>query len=172
MKISLFLSLLMLTVCSAAFSMPPLDEGKMIFASRCASCHNVHKTVVGPALAGVSERRTEDWIIRFVHSSQTVIRGGDKTASELYEKFNKVTMPDHRDLSSENIKNILDYIQAETKIVPATIAFRPDKIHPAYRPISISNWKFFSGYTGLIILLAASMVLLVRVKEIQRKQGK
>ena len=58
----------------------------MIFSSRCASCHNVNKVVVGPALAGVSDRHTEDWIIHFVHSSQSVIKGGDTAAIALYEK--------------------------------------------------------------------------------------
>jgi cytochrome c2 len=89
---------LLLTLC--VFSIPPVEEGKALFTTRCASCHNVNKVVVGPALAGVSERHTEDWIVHFVHSSQTLIKGGDKPAIDLYEKFNKVPMPDHTDLSA------------------------------------------------------------------------
>ena len=89
---------------------------------------------MGPALAGVAERHTEDWIVHFVHSSQTVIKGGDKTAIALYEKFNKVPMPDHPDLSAENIKGILAYIKSETKMSSATASFRPEK---RVRPIRL-----------------------------------
>ena len=107
MKKKITISVFGLLLTLFVFSTPPLDEGKALFTSRCASCHNVNKIVVGPALAGVSERRTEDWIIHFVHSSQSVIKGGDQKAIELYEKFNKVPMPDHLDLSAESIKDIL-----------------------------------------------------------------
>ena len=158
-----------MSITNSVFSAPPLDDGKLIFTSRCASCHNVNKVVIGPALAGVGDRHTEDWIIKFVHSSQTVIKGGDKTATDLYEKFNKVPMPDHPDLSADNIKSILAYIHSETKNVSEAVSFRPDKIHQAYTPILITNWQFFSGYMVLVLLLAAAMILLVRVKEIQRK---
>ena len=48
-------------------------------------------------------------------------------------------------------------------------SFRPDKLRPAYTPILITNWEFFTGYMVLVLLLAAAMILLVRVKEIQRK---
>jgi cytochrome c551/c552 len=169
MKNRLIISCLALLITNSVFSTPPLDDGKLIFTSRCASCHNVNKVIVGPALAGVSERHSQDWIIQFVHSSQTVIKGGDKTATDLYDKFNKVPMPDHPDLSTDNIKSILAYIRAETKKPSEAISFRPDKVHPAYTPILITNWQFFSGYMVLVLMLAAAMILLVRVKEIQRK---
>ena len=169
MKKKLTISILTLFIITCVFSIPPVDDGKLIFTSRCASCHNVNKIVVGPALAGVSERHPEDWIVKFVHSSQTVIKGGDKAAIDLYEKFNKVPMPDHPDLSTDNIKSILAYIKSETKIPSEAASFRPDKLRPAYTPILITNWQFFTGYMVLVLMLAAAMILLVRVKEIQRK---
>jgi cytochrome c551/c552 len=170
MKKKLVISILALFIMTCVFSIPPVDDGKLMFTSRCASCHNVNKIIVGPALAGVYERHSEDWIIKFVHSSQTVIKGGDKAATDLYEKFNKVPMPDHPDLTAANIKSILTYIKLETKKPLENISFRPDKLHPAYTPILITNWQFFSGYMALVLLLAAAMILLVRVKEIQRKE--
>jgi cytochrome c551/c552 len=171
MKKKVIISSLLLLLTLFVFSIPPVDEGKMIFTSRCASCHNVNKVIVGPALAGVTERHTEDWIIHFVHSSQTVIKGGDKTAVALYEKFNKIPMPDHPDLSPENIKGILAYIKSETKESVTTPAFRPDRVHPQYTPLSIiSNYEFFAAYLILILAMTVSLVALVRVKEVQRKQ--
>ena len=146
MRKIIMISVLILSTGLYVFSIPPVEEGKKIFSSRCASCHNVNKVVLGPALAGVSERHTEDWIIKFVHSSQTVIKGGDHAAVTLYEKFNKIPMPDHPDLSTENIKGILAYIKSETKSPVLAPAFRPDMVHPDYTPISITNYKFFGAY--------------------------
>jgi len=170
MKKKIVISILTLFIITCVFSIPPVDEGKMIFTSRCASCHNVNKVVVGPALAGVSDRHTEDWIIKFVHSSQTVIKGGDKTATDLYEKFNKVPMPDHTDLSATSIKSILAYIKAETKTSTEAVGFRPNQLRTPYTPVLSTNWEFFTGYMVLVLLLASAMILLVRVKEIERKE--
>ncbi len=169
MKKKITISVLTLLLSVFVFSLPPAEEGKTIFNARCASCHNVNKVLVGPALAGVTDRHSEDWIVHFVHSSQTVIKGGDKTAIALYEKFNKVPMPDHPDLSAESIKGILAYIKSEAKEAAAESGFRPERIHPKYTPILSTNYLFFSSYLGLVILMAAALVILVKVKEVQRK---
>src|SRR5664279_3851064 len=117
--LSLFLFLFLFV-----FSLPPAEEGKLLFNARCASCHNVNKVLVGPALAGVGDRHSEDWIIHFVHSSQSLIKGGDKTAMALYEKFNKIPMPDHPDITPEAIRGILSYIKSESITNPVTVVFR------------------------------------------------
>ncbi len=170
MRKKIMISVLTLVTVLYVFSMPPVDDGKKIFMSRCASCHNVNKVVLGPALAGVTDRHSEDWIIKFVHSSQTVIKGGDKAAVTLYEKFNKIPMPDHPDLSTENIQGILTYIKSESKTSVLAPSFRPNKIHPNYTPILITNYKFFATYLGLVVLMTVSLVALVKVKEIQRNK--
>ncbi len=168
MKKKITISVLTLLLSVFVYSIPPAEEGKIIFNARCASCHSVNKVLVGPALAGVTDRHSEDWIVHFVHSSQTVIKGGDKTAIALYEKFNKVPMPDHPDLSAESIKAILAYIKTEAKATTAETSFRPERAHPKYTPILSTNYLFFSSYIGLVILVAAALVILVKVKEIQR----
>jgi cytochrome c2 len=170
MKKKITISAITLLLSVFVFSIPPTDEGKMLFTSRCASCHNVNKVVVGPALAGVTDRHTEDWIVHFVHSSQTVIKSGDEKAVALYEKFNKVPMPDHMDLSAESIKGILAYIKAETKAPSKETSFRPERLHPQYTPILSTNYAFFAAYLALVVLMTASLVALVKVKEIQRNK--
>src|ERR1700746_271277 len=87
----------------AATAKTSIDEGKALFTTRCTSCHNVNKQLVGPALANVDQRRNIEWIINFIHSPKTMIAGKDKDAVALYNQFNQVTMPDHADLTSENI---------------------------------------------------------------------
>jgi cytochrome c551/c552 len=170
MKIRFFLVALFAALLVKAG--PPAEEGKTIFTARCAGCHNVNKVITGPALAGVEERRSIDWIISFVHSSQTVIKSGDKDAIALFEKFNKIPMPDHSDLTADHIKSIVEYIKVEAKSggVEKPPFAKPKKLHPNYVPVSITNYSYFIGYLGLIGLLIAAMLLAVKVKSIQRNK--
>jgi cytochrome c551/c552 len=172
MKTKAILFSLSFLVIFSASATPPAETGRLIFTARCAGCHNVNKQLVGPALAGVLERHSIDWIVNFVHSSQTVIKSGDKTAVALFEKFNKIQMPDHRDISEADIHSIMDYIKAETKVGGGDVApfAKPGKLHPAYLPLSITNYTFFISYVSVVLLLAGGLVALVNVQELQRKQ--
>ena len=147
-----------------------IDDGKTIFMSRCAACHNVNVKVVGPALAGVGDRHSLNWIFNFVHSSQSLVRKNDKEAVTLFNEFNNTIMPDHSDLSDDQIKSILAYIKSQEKnTTDNTASFaRLEKPKPDYIPVSITNLSFFGPYVLLVLLLAASMVAAVRVKELQR----
>ena len=149
----------------------PLPEaGKTIFSGRCAACHSVNKQLTGPALAGVSDRRSIEWIVKFVQSSQTMVKSGDKDAVSLFAQFNRIPMPDHADLTSDDIKNIVEYIKSETVTATSTEApfAKPTSLRPNYMPLSIHNYGFFAIILGLIGLLIASLVALVRVKEYAR----
>jgi len=50
-----------------------------------------------------------EWIIKFVTSSQTMIKDGDKDAVALFVEYNNIIMPDPN-LSEEQIKVILNFI--------------------------------------------------------------
>lgn len=150
----------------------PPAEGKAIFMSRCASCHNVNKTLTGPALAGVDERRSIDWIINFVHSSQSMIKKGDKDAVALYEKFNKIPMPDHPDLTDENIKSIVAFIKSEAKPADENKApsATPSAKKPNHSPISLTRdfWPLM-GLGGAILLLIGTSLFAVKVNRMKRE---
>ncbi len=163
----------LLMISATVFANPKSnDEGKTIFSSRCAACHNVNAKVVGPALAGVDERHSMDWIISFVHSSQTLVKNNDKTAIELFHQFNNTVMPDHPDLSDEQIRNIVAYIKSQTKTGQGDNApfARPVRLQPDYLPIAITNIWFFFSYVAMVFLLAGLLLLAVRVKELLRKR--
>jgi mono/diheme cytochrome c family protein len=85
-------------------------EAKAIFRKRCTACHTFGRGVkVGPDLKGVTERRTREWLLRFVRGSSTVIQSGDSTANKLFREFKQERMPDWSDLSPEQVAGILDY---------------------------------------------------------------
>lgn len=173
MKLKIAFLSLLIPFAFTAIADPPTEIGKTIFSTRCASCHNVNKIVVGPALAGVDQRHTIDWIINFVHSSQTVIKGGDKEAVALFDKFNHIPMPDHPDLKADDIKSLVEYIKLESS--SSTTAdkspfSKPTRLHPAYMPLSFYNYGFFLGLLGIISVMILSLIAFVRVKEYERNK--
>jgi len=114
----IIINLLFLSIHTSGKAQENITEGQTIFKSRCASCHAVDKRLVGPALKDVYNRHDEQWIIDFVHSSQTLIKKGDETALKLFDEYNQTIMPDHKDLTEKQIKNILAYIKDESTQVP------------------------------------------------------
>ncbi len=45
----------------------PAEEGETIFQAQCAACHTIGGgPLVGPDLLGVTERRENDWLIRWI----------------------------------------------------------------------------------------------------------
>lgn len=170
-KIHLLYTMIGLLIVTSVRASVPSDEGKAIFSSRCASCHNVNKQVTGPALAGVDKRRSIDWIIHFVHSSQSVIKSGNKDAVALFAQFNQIIMPDHTDLSEGQIKNVVEYIKSATVVVSNKPPFaRPGRLEPNYMPLAINNYIFFGGYLAIIGVLVLALLAWVYVKELQRKE--
>ena len=170
MKTRLFLLTLFTAIVVSTNATPPVEDGKTIFTARCAACHNVNKQLTGPALAGVHERRSIDWIIKFVHSSQTMVKSGDKDAVALFEKFNKIPMPDHGDLTDENIKSIVEYVKSESKTGAEKAPFaKPSKIRPNYTPLSISNYGVFIGFFGAVCVLILVLLLAVEASGFRRK---
>ena len=171
MKIKLlFLAILVASTTQAA---PPLEEGKAIFSARCAACHNVNKNLTGPALAGVDTRRSMDWIINFVQSSQTMVKNGDKDAVALFNQFNQIPMPDHPDLSEASIRNIVEYVKSEATAGGEEKApfAKPAILRPNYTPLSISNYGFFLTYFALIALLIGVLLFAVQMKQYERKMA-
>lgn len=89
------------------------QDGATTFKTICAACHTIGKgRLVGPDLAGVTDIRSEDWLIRFIKSSQTVIKSGDKVADSLFKAFNNTIMPDQPTFDDAKIKGVLAYIKA------------------------------------------------------------
>ena len=89
----------------------PPGEAKKIFSQRCTACHSFgHGVKVGPDLKGVTQRRTAPWLLRFIRSSQAVIRSGDPVAGELFARFKQQRMPDWKDLSEAQISSLLAFL--------------------------------------------------------------
>ncbi len=80
----------------------------------CNTCHKINQELVGPALAGVNERRPTDWLVRWIQNSQKVIESGDEYANNLFQEYNQTVMPPAA-VNEKEVKSILAYIERETK---------------------------------------------------------
>lgn len=87
------------------------ESGQKIFQTNCSVCHSIGGgRLLGPDLADVHDRRTQEWLEKFVKSSQTMVKSGDADAIAIFEKFNKIVMPDIA-ISEEQIKAALEHIK-------------------------------------------------------------
>lgn len=92
-------------------------SGEKSFKATCSACHTIGKgKVVGPDLAGISQKRNEKWLVSWIKSSQTLVKNNDPLAVKIFNENNKIVMPD-ANLSDMQIKDILAYIKS---VSPAT----------------------------------------------------
>lgn len=88
-------------------------EGQSIFLEFCASCHNNNMTtdLTGPALRGLTQRRTQNWLYNYIRNSAKMVMDKDSTALLLSEQWDNATMTPFPDLNNEDIDKILFYIE-------------------------------------------------------------
>lgn len=121
-----------------------LESGKEIFQQGCAACHTVGEgRRVGPDLAGVNDRHSESWLLKFIKSSQTVVKSGDKKAVARFEEFNKIVMPDQA-LSEDQIKGVLAYIKKTGGSTASVKTKTDEEIGPTQEEIDLGR-NLFQG---------------------------
>lgn len=84
-------------------------KGKELFNANCAACHKLDKKLIGPALEGVTERRSREWLQAWIKDNQALIKSGDDDAIAIYEEYNKMPMQAFPQLSEQDIDDILAY---------------------------------------------------------------
>jgi copper(I)-binding protein len=110
-----------------------IPRGEQIFRTRCASCHTVTGNelagALGPDLLGVSQRREKRWLYDWLQAPDRMINKKDPIAMEMYERYNRLAMPNMR-LNKEEADVLLAYIDDETQRilgVPAQADEKPVK---------------------------------------------
>ena len=103
---------LVLSVSTANAADP--NKGKTLFQQNCASCHNVHKKVTGPALKDVESRWSDKKLLhQWIHNSASVLASGDAYANNLYNEYGKQAMPAFASFSDADVDDILAFIAVE-----------------------------------------------------------
>ncbi len=88
------------------------QDGEALFKKHCTMCHKLGARLVGPDLIGVTEKQSQDWLLSFIKSSNSMITAGDADAVAIFKEFNETPMPD-QPLTDTEIKSILTYIDSQ-----------------------------------------------------------
>ena len=105
------------------------QTGEELWEEWCVDCHTIGGgTLVGPDLAGVSERRSMEWLIKIVQNSEALIEAGDPDAVALYEEYDETAMPEVP-LSDAEIMAVIEYTKQA-----ATGGAAAEAIPPAAEP--------------------------------------
>ncbi len=110
------------TQVAEASSGADVAKGEELFKSLCAACHKRYKKMTGPALFGVTERRSTEWLYSWIKNSAAMIASGDAEAVAIYEEYNKTAMNAFPQLSNTDIDNILAYVNVPKAAPAAAVA--------------------------------------------------
>ena len=84
--------------------------GKQLFEDECSLCHKIGGgRGRGPDLAGITDKVPEEWLIRYIKSSEALLQSGDPRVKANRADY-KREMPD-TELSDADIKAILAHIR-------------------------------------------------------------
>ncbi|GAA3508889.1 c-type cytochrome [Aquimarina addita] len=131
-----------------------IAKGEALFKSLCASCHKRYKRATGPALFGVTDRHSTEWLYSWIKNSAAMIASGDAAAIAIYEEYNKTAMNAFPQLSNNDIDDILAYVmvpKAEVAVSGGT---------------TVDNGAGTSGGSGVssnLVLAALALVFLMLV---------
>lgn len=113
---------MMAAVSITAQAQDDAKAGEALFKANCTSCHLVQGKRIGPELKGMSERYEEDWLIRWIKNSQAMIASGDPVAVDLFEEYNRLVMTAFPQLSDDDVRNIITYVEVEEERLATTAA--------------------------------------------------
>lgn len=155
-----FLTILSISLLSiSASGEVSAEAGKKLFKANCASCHKLDKKLVGPALGDVTQRRSEEWLLKWIRNNAEFRASGDRDAIAIFEEYGGSVMQAFPALTDDDIKSILAYtIEGDKKAAPAPAA---DAVAaPAGGGDSSSPWLVY--LLGGFLLI--NLYLLLRVR--------
>ena len=117
--------IILLFSISSSISAQNIEEGEKLYKANCTACHQIDNKLIGPALRGVSDKYSEEWLIKWIKNSAEMIAAGDPDAIAIWEEYNKSPMTAFPYFSDDDVKNILAYIEQapEKQAVVATTSF-------------------------------------------------
>ncbi len=102
----------------APLELPRLSEGQLLFRSRCSACHRIGlddgAEKIGPNLAGVTERRTRDWLRRQIMEPDKMLADKDPTALALYHAYGRIPMP-NLGIPGDEAEALIDFLEVESR---------------------------------------------------------
>ncbi len=83
--------------------------GKTLFESTCMVCHTTDTRLIGPAVNGILERRSPEWIMNMILNPDGMLKE-DVIAKALFKEYNNALMT-NQGLTEEQARSILEYFR-------------------------------------------------------------
>lgn len=163
---SISISLVLLFAVTMTSNAQDAKEGAALFKANCTSCHKIDKKLVGPALAGMSERYSEEWLVKWIKNSKLMVDAGDPAAVAIYEEYNKSAMPAFTQFSDDQIKGIIAYVSEEEAKAAAGPA--EGVAGAAAGPTGASNFMIV-GMLAILVLAIGVIFILSRITKTLEK---
>ncbi|GIX41145.1 MAG: hypothetical protein KatS3mg129_0878 [Leptospiraceae bacterium] len=84
------------------------QKGEKLFNEKCTACHKIEERYVGPAIKGVTVRRTPEWIMNMILNPMEMTQK-DPQAKELLAQY--LTQMTNQNVSQEDARAILEYFR-------------------------------------------------------------
>lgn len=83
-------------------------NGKELFKINCSACHKLKKRYIGPAILGVTEKRTPEWIMNMIMNPETMLAEND-VAKALYAEY--LAPMANQNINEKDARAILEYFR-------------------------------------------------------------
>ncbi|MCM4171191.1 cytochrome c [Arenibacter sp. TNZ] len=84
-------------------------KGQKTFSTICVACHMVEQRLIGPALKGVFERRSPEWVMNMIMNPDGMLKE-DPIAKALLKEYNNAVML-NQNLSEEDTRAVAEYLR-------------------------------------------------------------
>ena len=139
-----------LTLSGFTYGQEDAAKGKELFDANCASCHELDKIAIGPALRNVRQKYDDEWLIKWIRNNVALRKSGDEKAIAVYEEYNGAAMNVFENLSEADVLNILAYTDTEKPAAIDPVAASGGGVDP-----------FFNNYTKYLLVVVAVVLLIV-----------
>jgi len=142
------------------------STGEELFKQNCTVCHRTDdQKLVGPGLKGISEKRSEEWLISWIRNSQKLIDSGDQDAIAIFEEYNKIPMIAYEMYSDDEIKSILSYIVIASEQTGDAVSANAGSVDagsvtPQNDQVALSdNFKFLINVAIVLCVLVGILLI-------------
>ncbi len=87
-----------------------VEKGKELYKINCTACHKMGKRVVGPALAGITERRTPEWVMNMIMNPEEMVEK-DPTAKALLAEY--LAPMANQNITEDEARAILEFFRTK-----------------------------------------------------------
>ncbi|MDG1762648.1 MAG: cytochrome c [Flavobacteriaceae bacterium] len=83
--------------------------GENAFKQKCMACHMANRKLIGPAMSGIYDRRSPEWVINLLLNPTQMLKE-DPIANALLKEYNNVMML-NQNLTQDEARAIAEYLR-------------------------------------------------------------